>query len=295
VRKVIVLVGAILIIAAGVWQFGLRDQFNRRFPDGWRWQVDTIGQTSRADESGAFPEGTTLRDDPINVTERRVSAVADPARPNVVNISDFYEVRNPATNSIDWQFTYEAQVNSFTGRHINPEFANDYYFFPTNTQKTTYTVRNTSFLGIPMSFQNEEVVAGILTYKFAFSGAIDSSHTYPDIVIEENQRIYCLDFELEYWVEPNTGEIVKYREWCEGDLVVDAETLEPIYAVTRWGSENTGDDLIRRSAEVQSAVTQYQLVNVIVPLGLLIAGLGLLIVGLLPLIITNMNAAASRT
>src|SRR5215213_7566732 len=101
-NKIAAIAGLIFIAAAAIWTFGLRQQFNQRFPNGWRWEVNTLGLTSYPDsESGAFPEGTTLQDDPINLTSRVVTAESAGAPPGLVQIDDHFVVTNPVTNAVD--------------------------------------------------------------------------------------------------------------------------------------------------------------------------------------------------
>jgi hypothetical protein len=270
-KRVGMILGLVLLIFAGLWYFVLRNNFNLRFPDGWEWTVNTLGLTSFADETtGTFPEGSSLADDPINNTERVVKAEAIAG--GLVQISDQYETRDPVTDVVTWEFTYEATVDAATGQYTEGEFAGDYYFLPRNVEPGTYTIRNTTYQGIPVTFQTEEVVNGINTYLFAFQGDLDNAAAYSYIPLEEGQKIICFNFELNYWVEPTTGEILKYREWCEGDWVVNANG-ERLYAISRWGGETDSADLIRQAAVIQSALLTNQAVNLYIPLGSAILGL----------------------
>jgi hypothetical protein len=275
-KRVGMILGLVLLLFAGLWYFVLRNNFNLRFPDGWEWTVNTLGQSSFADEtSGQFPEDSSLSSDPINNTERVVQA--ESIAGGLVKISDRYEQRDPVTEAVTWEFTYEATVNAATGQYPDGEFAGDYYFLPRNVEQSSYTIRNTSYQGLPVSFQREEVVNGINTYLFAFQGDLDNTAAYSYISLEEGQKVVCFDFELNYWVEPNTGEILKYREWCEGDWVVDASG-ERIYAISRWGGETDGADLIRQASVVQSALMSYQAVNVYIPVVSAVLGIILLLI-----------------
>ncbi len=43
-KRLLIGIGALLIVAAGVWRFGIAPgQFAARFPDGWKWEVNSIG------------------------------------------------------------------------------------------------------------------------------------------------------------------------------------------------------------------------------------------------------------
>jgi hypothetical protein len=282
-NKIAALAGVIFIAAAAVWTFGVKQQFNQRFPDGWRWEVNTLGLTSYADsESGAFPEGTTLQDDPINLTLRTVTAESDGAPSGLIRIDDHFVTTNPVTNTVDWEYTASALIDPATGQYEDGDAAGDYYFIPPNPSKTTYTLWNSSYQGIEVAFQREEVISGVPTYLYSYRGDYDNKAGYPDQELQPNQTIICFDFQLDYWVEPNTGEILKYREWCEGDWVVNTDTRERLFALSRWGAEPTGDDLIRQSIVVQGELNQYRLVNLYLPLALFIIGFIALGVGFAP-------------
>jgi hypothetical protein len=274
-KRIFILFSVLFVVAAVVWRFGISTQFNQRFPQGWTWKVDSVGQTSWADESGSFVADTTLKDDPINITKRDV-AVAGTNADGSVEITDYFATFDAASNTVTWEFTYNASVDPVTGLHTTPEYADSYYLIPRNAEKTTYKVRNSSYQGVPLAFQREEMLAGINTYVYEYRADMDNAAAYPDVKLEDGQKILCFDMQLTYWVEPTTGEIVKYREWCEGDWAVDSAG-ERLYGLSRWGGENSGDDLIRRSAEVQSMLSNFNLMTLYIPLGLLVAGIACLI------------------
>ncbi len=280
-KKYLAIAGIVLMLAAAVVRFGIGESmFSQRFPDGWTWNVNSIGLTGYPDETGQFAEGTTLADDPLNISIRTVTAEADGAPVGQVNITDHYETRDPLTNAVTWEFTSTATVDAATGRYLDGEFQGDYYFLPQNVAKsTTYTVTNNTYLSLPMTFQREETIAGINTYLFGHYEAIDDTLANMSLVaLEPGQQVWCFDFSLEYWVEPRTGEIVKFREWCDGDWVIDPATNERLYAVSRWGAETTGDDLIMSASRVSSQLNTYNWVAVYLPL--LLLGVGSLMLGL---------------
>jgi hypothetical protein len=277
-KPFIIVLGLILIIVAAGWKLGISPQADVRFPDGWKWEVNTIGLTSYAGENGQFAPGTTLKDDPINITTRSVTAEADGQPTGQVLISDSYVVRNAVTNAIDWEFAITALVDQKTGRHPN----GDYYFPPRQVSRDqSYHVSNSSYQSLELTFQREEQIAGINTYLFAHYGDLDNRSGYPDQALEDMQTITCFDFQIEYWVEPATGEIVKFREWCEGDWVVNTGAGERLFALSRWGGETSGDDLIRSANLVQSQLSTYRMTTLYIPLGLAVIGLMMVLYGLI--------------
>ena len=290
-KKLLIPIGLIVIIVAGVYKFGFSERmFSQRFPDGWTWELNSVGLTSYADgETGQFPEGTTLADDPINLSARRVTADAEGAPAGQVQINDHYETRDPISNEIAWEFTSNATVDATTGQYVDGEFRGDYYFLPRNVDKNaTYKVTNSSYVSLPMTFQREEAVAGINTYVFGHYEHINNTvANAPYLDLKPGQEVWCFDFSLEYWVEPVTGEIVKFREWCEGDWVVDAGSSERLYAVSRWGAETTGDDLLVSADKVRSQLNSYKLMTLYLPLLLLAVGVIILGIALVPNFVKN--------
>jgi hypothetical protein len=280
-KRLFFIAGILLVIAAGVWKFGLSRNWTNRYQDQWAWEVETLGQSGYPDESGSYAEGTTLADDPINLTLREVSADADEAPAGQVLISDHFESRDAVTNEVTWDYTATALVDAATGRHVEGDFAGDYYFFPRNVDKgATYVISNSSYRSLPMTFQQEEVVGGVNTYLFAYHGDLDNTEANAEFVtLEPGQVVTCFDFALEYWVEPVTGEIVKYREWCEGDWVVDQATGERVSAISRWGGATSGDDIIRQVTNVQSKKLAYLWASLYGPVAALLFGAALMVFG----------------
>jgi hypothetical protein len=270
--QILTIVGVILLIVGAGWRFALGTSSNQRFPDGWSWELNTIGRGSFADEAtGEFVEDTTLADDPITNQVRIVTATSEGAADGQVAITDHFTVHNATTNAIDWEYSTNAIVNSQTGQYVEGDFSGNYYFIPRNAEKTTYTVSNSSYASLPMAFMAEEEVSGINTYHYHHKGDLPNTQSYSYIEFEEGQSVTCFGFELDYWVEPTTGEIIKYREWCEGDYVVDTDGAT-LYALQRWGSESTVDDILRRIDAVQSQLTNYNINFLYLPMALLVAG-----------------------
>ena len=298
-QHILIIVGVILLIVGGAWRFVLGSRFDQRFPDGWSWELNTIGRGSFADEAtGEFAEGTTLADDPTNNTIRTIVVNTDPAaaverlaeplerlRETGVDVTadvgnvgdgqvfliDYFASHNGLTDAIDWEFARGATLDSKTGQYMQGDFQGNYYFIPRHAEKTTYVVTNSSYISLPMAFVNEEQVSGMNTYHYNFTGDLPNTLSYSYITFEEGQEVVCPGFELDYWVEPTTGEIIKYREWCEGDYVID-ESGQSLYALQRWGSESTPDDIVQRIAAVQAQLTNYNLHYLYLPMLLLVAG-----------------------
>lgn len=270
-RKPFLFIGIGLIAAAAIWQFGLSDNMTHRYPDGWRYENDSLNTASDPDPGlpGGWPEGHSVRDDPISLANRVVTANAENAPAGMVEMTDHYVTSDPVTNAVTWEFESTIIVDSVTGQIETDDGSVAYYFFPRNLEKTAYTVYDVSSL--PVSFQGEEELAGLSTYVFAFHGDIDDTET-SYIPLEPNQRVFCFDYDHVYWVEPRTGEIVQAEFWCEGDWVVDIDTNERLYPVTRWGGQTSGDNLIRQVAHIKSELNRLNWLTLYIPLLLLLGG-----------------------
>lgn len=280
-KKTFAIVGVLLLVGAGVWYFMITPQYEQRFPDGWQYETDSLSRGSDPDPElpGGWPEGHSVKDDPITLANRVISASAANAPDGVVEITDHYVVRDPISNAIIWDNEVTLLVDSFTGQIVADDNSLVYFFFPRNVQKTSYTVYNVSPLIV--NFQREEEVAGLLTYVFAFNGDYDStSSTWMEL--ESNQVVTCFDYEQVFWVEPQTGEIVKDEYWCEGDWVVNTDSNERLFPVTRWGGQTTGDDLIRRARVTREMLNTLQVNTLYVPGALALIGIILLAIGFLP-------------
>jgi hypothetical protein len=281
-RKLLIGIGVLFITAAVIWKVGVVPGMEKRFPANWHYNFDILGRTSYADAStGKFPDGTTLKDAPINISKRDIT-VSQVNTDGTVELTDHFVTYDTELDDITWELTTKATVDSVTGKYTKPEYANDYYFIPRNAQKTTYSLRNNYLNGVPFTFQNEENISGISTYHYGYKGDYNNTGSNPDVKLEPDQTIICFNLAVDFWVEPTTGEIVKYHEWCEGDWVVNTKTNEKLYAISRWGSDNTGDDLIRRAAEVRGMLNTTNLNRLYIPLLLVVVGLATLAFALLP-------------
>ncbi|MCI0713221.1 MAG: DUF3068 domain-containing protein [Chloroflexi bacterium] len=263
-RRIMIGSGILLIAFTGIWTVALSTRFTQRFTDDWKWEANILGVTSYADEeTGEFAE-TPLEDDPVNISVRTIEVTE--FNGDSSEFTDHYRTLDPATNAVLWEFTYTASVNAETAEHTDTAYEGDYFLFPSNVEKTTYNIRNSTYQGVPMKFEKEEEILDLNTYVFTYNDSLLNSAAYESFVdLEDGQKVICFDFEMQYWVEPRTGEIVKYREWCPGDYVVD-ENGEQLYGLQRWGNETTGDELIRRVDQVKDRINTLNLYHLYIPL-----------------------------
>jgi hypothetical protein len=282
-KHALLLVGIVLIVAAGLWKITLTPRFNIRFPDGWSWTLSTFGTNLYADESGQFSADKNFpTDDDISVSARTITVRHENTLAGIVSLDDHYLAKDPNTGSVTWDFTYHANVDPITGQYVDDKFRGDYYFFPRNVQMgTTYRIRNTSYPGLPVTFQKETTVNGLSTYEFAYVGEYDNTAAYPDQKLMDGQSIKCTNLDLHYWVEPLTGEVVKYTEHCNADAIIDVVSNKPLTYLSRWTGETKSDSIITRVNEVSAQRATYLWLTNYLPLLLGIAGIILVGVGVI--------------
>jgi hypothetical protein len=296
-RRLLLLAGLLLIVGAGLWKFAFAPRYEVRFPIGWRWSLSTVGTNLYADEkTGQFPENRKFPDDDdISVSDRVITATSNTAANavNAVNLDDHYTAKDPTTGAVTWDFTYQAVVDPVTGKYKEDQYKNDYFLFPRSVAKTTYNIRNTSYPGLPVKFIQENVIEGLLTYEFAYTGSYNNRAAYPDQKLADGQDILCTALDLHYWVEPVTGEVVKYTEACNADAVVNAATSKPSNYISRWSGVVQSNDIASRVAEVTGLRNNLMLMTTYLPLILAVAGVILLIVGVISRKTSTTQAIAS--
>jgi hypothetical protein len=295
-KQALVIVGIAIIAAAIGWKVAIAPRYEVRFPDTWKWTLTTFGTNLYADEQGKFPDSKKFpADDDVSVSDRTIT-VSRGSAPDQVSLDDHYLAKDPNTGAVTWDFTYHAKVDPITGQYADATYKGDYYFFPRNVQKgETYRVRNTSYPGLPITFQQETTVNGLAVYEFAYMGDYDNSAAYPDTKLQPGQTIKCTNMDLRYWVEPLTGEVVKYSEHCNADAIVDSASGKAVSYLSRWSGETKSDSIIARVNEVSAQRTGYLLATSYGPLllgvlGVVLAGAGLFLMSR-PAPIVNSSAA----
>src|SRR3954467_14523157 len=137
-----IVIGLVMITAAGLWKFAVAPRWDVRFADDWTWQVTTFGTNLYADEkTGQFPaEKKFPADDDINVSDRIITVSRENVPAGSVQLNDHYLAKDPNTGTVTWDYTFQAVVNPVTGRYTSPEYSNDYFFFPRNAKSKTSPV-----------------------------------------------------------------------------------------------------------------------------------------------------------
>lgn len=277
-KKILFSAGSVSCIAAAVWFVWIAPYYTKRIQPGWSWETNFIGYQTYADpNTGILPEKNFT-----TIYTHRIGIVPGTYTPESVELLDYYAIFEFPTNRIIFEYPFSAPVDPSSGRHLREEFRDEYFLFPQAVEKKNYTLRLSYLKGIPVAFRQETEIEKLNTYLFAYRGRGEYTESYagtanfPGITVKPGQEIRCDDdqFLIKLWVEPVTGEIIKIEESCHsGDYIFDVATGERLAAVSRWGAETAGDDVIRRVTKVSAERGRIFLFRYYIPLILSAAGL----------------------
>ena len=278
-------VGGLLCLAAVVWHFAVSPIWRERLPPDWTWRSSFIGTSTFADADGNYPAN-----DPSIEYERMFRIVEEDDRSRAVGLEDLYTTRNAKTGEVVWQSRTLTLADPHTGAYLGKGQGDRIAVFPRHTEKRSYRLSLGYLKDVPMSFLREDEVAGINTYFFRYKGRIEytdsylGTEDYEGIKVEPGQEIKCNDdqFIFSVWVEPTTGEIVKWQESCyAGDAVYDIATGQKLYEVARWGGVSRGEDSLSRALSLRWQRLELLAMTRYVPGLLLLLGVGVFLVGVL--------------
>lgn len=276
-HRLLSIVGAVLIAAAAAWHFFLAPRWTQRVPPGWSLTMAYAGvQTYSDPATGKLPPR-----DELNDYLRTIRVVDERGRPDSVRIEHTLRTLDPVTKKITYDYTTTELVDPGTGERLEPQHRGQIALFPRESRKQTYHYQSNYFKGLPLAFEREERVAGLLTYRYSYRGRAEYTESYagtvnfPGVKIPPGQEIRCADdqFYLRFWVEPHTGSIVKVEEGCpSGDYFYDVARNQQGAAVDRWSGQSAGSPMLERVAAVQRQRLGYLAARWYVPGMLLLFG-----------------------
>jgi hypothetical protein len=277
--------GLALSAAAVVWHFAVSPIWVQRLPTGWSWQSNFIGITTYAKEDGSYPP-----DDLSNEYERVFDIANEENRPDSIELVQRFTTRDPDTGEVTWESSISTPVDPRSGAYAGEDFEGGIAVFPRFTAKKAYRLAVGYFKGLPMSFADEEELAGLAVYLFQYKGRGEYTESYlgtedyEGITVEPGQEIKCNDdqYVVNIWVEPTTGEIVKWEESCySGDAVYEIATGEKIYEISRWGGVSRGEETLRRAQDLRWQRLEILAMTRYLPILLLLLGAVALAAGFL--------------
>lgn len=280
-KRILLALGLVLLALAALVKFAFVPQWTQRIPPGWTYESEFVGIQTPADEkTGKFPDK-----DAYAIYDLTIHVLAPVPNSLDVIIEDSNTILDPLTRKKIWEYVYRAPVDPQTGAHTTPEYRGDIILFPRNTQPITYRLRSNYLKGVPLAFQQEEVIEGITVYLFAYKGRAEYTESYegtadyPGVKVAEGQEIRCADDQFSYmvWIEPLTGETFKVDNSCvSGDYIYDTATNKPLIALMRWNGTNTGDDIVARAEYIRNERTKILWLDVYMPAILLVLAFAVL-------------------
>jgi hypothetical protein len=277
-NKILGLSALLFIATAALWTFTIAPKWTQRLPPNWSWKSRSVGTVRLPDpKTGRFATETTAAP---WVFEAVITD--DTSRPTAVKVRDRYTAYDAATDQVVWEYLLSASVDPETGKHLKPEYRDEYFVFPRNVEKKTYKIRYSFLKGLPLTFQREELVGDLNSYVFAYKGDLEVTDTYagtpdfPGTKIDAGQEVRCSDngFVFKVWVEPVTGEIIKLENSCySGDYTYDIATGKKLEPIQSWGGVTSGDDVTAHVRSLEGERSRMLWVTRYVPELLLFAGL----------------------
>jgi hypothetical protein len=277
-KKILIVIGLALITSAGIWKFALAPRWTQRLPQGWSWRSRSIASMILADPATGKFSGENIATPYV----LEASIVDESQRPSAIVVKDRYTAYDANTDQVVWEYLQSGKVDPQTGRHLDPKHNGDYFVFPRNVEKKTYSIRYSFLKGLPLQFQKEETVQGLRAYVFGFKGTIEYTDTYagtpdyPGVKFEPGQEVRCADngFVFKTWVEPSTGEIIKLESSCySGDYLYEVATGKKVSALQIWGGVTAGDEVTARVHYLMRERSRLLWTSLYIPCLLLLAGL----------------------
>ena len=275
--------GAILAVGAVAVHFVANSMWGQRIPRDWSWESKFVGVATFADpKTGEIPKTDTPA-----IFIRSIQQQQQEGRPVFVMLKDTYAILDPATGKRTWEYVVDAKVNPGTGEHLLPEFRGEYFVFPRDVSPRTYKMRFSYLKGLPLAFIREEIVEDLHTYLFAYKGRGEYTESYagtdqyPGVKVQPGQEIRCADdqYSLNLWVEPLTGEIIKWSETClSGDELFDVKAGKHVAWLERWAGDAAGSDVQRNITLVKAQRKRILWGNYYLPAILLLAAVACLII-----------------
>jgi hypothetical protein len=277
-KKIFIVASVALLSLSAVWRFVLVPRWTERIPVNWEWKSDFIGINGYPDPK----TGEMQKNDITSIYAHAITGTPNSRQAGLIELEDRFLIRDVLTKNVIWEYNFRAQVATRTGEHTKKEYLGDYFVFPRNVERKTYSLRFAYLRGIPVHFQREEEVKGLATYLFTYQGrgefteAYAGTAEYPGINVQPGQEIKCANdqFIFKVWVEPVTGEMIKIDESClSNDYIYDIASGKQLAAVDRWAGKTAGDDVINRVETVTRERAKLLRTTRDIPAGLLAAGL----------------------
>ncbi|HSX47254.1 MAG TPA: porin PorA family protein [Patescibacteria group bacterium] len=209
---------------------------------------------------------------------------------NILTIKNIFDVRKVSGERIfSVERTYA--VNKINGRHEYSKFADEnrsgYLFAPKNLHKQPFTYWHINY-DIParMYFKDEEIIYGLKVYRYESNFHADQTKNLTNLPGVGQSRGINLDINLQLWVEPLTGHLIKYEDHSLA-YYYDLKTKSRIYPWNKFHNQFTLSSINSHVRIAEQARQKTLLIQTVIPLILIILAAILLLSIFIPALLSS--------
>lgn len=207
IRGLIVLIGLFFLLH---WAFRLF--FSERVlsvKKSFSYGADILSVDNFYDEvSGSFTDDTRS----VTTFSYDIASYIE----NIAQIVNVFDVRTvDGDKIINVKAEYSIDPETWTHQNIRSPSGEPVYLFAPSHQKkgdSFWYIHINYGIPVEMKFQKEEVIEGLVTYKYSSSFEVDQTDKLTHLEKVPEERGVDLDVDLSLWIEPNTGWLIKYED-----------------------------------------------------------------------------------
>jgi len=199
-----------------------------------------------------------------------------------VTLQNGFEVFSPENKTI-FKVDREYQIDAHTKTHVpslRPNYRNGYLFGPRmkgiltqEKDKASFTYWHPNYdTSIKMDFRGEELIYGLRVYRYESNFTVDQTNDLKNIPYVGKSLGISLDVNLQTWIEPYTGEMVKYEDQAEA-FYYQLEDGVRIRPWNKFHNKYTEASLNEKVSQITTDRNLYILETILIPLVFAIAAL----------------------
>jgi len=198
-------------------------------------------------------------------------------------IKNTFDVRTTAGEKI-FSVDRVYGVDPDTGQHAPGYGDHDrsgYLFGPKNLNKENFTYWHVNYdAPAPMHFEDEEEIEGLTVYRYDADYTADQTANLGHLPGVPETRGVILDINLQLWLEPVTGRLIKYEDHTTA-WYYDIETGERLHPWNKFNNKYTEDSITKQVGLAESDLHRLLLYKFILPIVLAIVASVLLMISLI--------------
>lgn len=250
----------LLLFLATAWYY-LAAPYLLRLPANFSYEASVVSYDNFYNEQAASYQGATRSDTTF-------SYKASAAKGDELDIKNLFEVKTTAGEPI---FAVERTygINRRTGQHMSGHGDRDrtgYLFAPQNLHKQDFTYWHVNYdEPAHMQFRAEEDILGLKTYRYQATYTADQTKNLTHLREVGKTRGVNLDIDLQLWIEPTTGHLIKYEDHATAHYYSLA-TGQRINPWNRFTNRYSFDSIAAHVREARTAQQRKLLYQWAVPL-----------------------------